>query len=130
MNTTYRNNNIHILENLIISIANKKHNERVTCHCKENDYKTVCVSLDEIKNACINYNINYADYEYLFYYTYVKSNFLCLCLCKTQEELILKYLRKRIKYELFGKNRRKICNIHISTHDDYYIVFQLKNHKF
>lgn len=126
MNKHY--DNINLLEQLIISIANKKHDERIPCHCKENDYKTVCVSLDEIKTACINYNIKYADIEYLFYYTYTKTKFLCLC--KSQEELILKNLKKRIKYETFGKNRRKIADVYISTYDDFYIVFLLKYHKF
>jgi hypothetical protein len=127
MNTTYHNTNRYLIENLIISIANKKHNDRVACHCKEHEYRTICVSLDEIKQKCIELNIKYPDIEYLFYYTYTKSGFLCLC--KSQEELILKFLKKRIKYELFGKNRRKANSVYISTHDDFYIVFALKNHK-
>lgn len=127
MNTTYHNTNRYLIENIIISIANKKHNERVICHCKEHEYRTICVSLDEIKQKCTDLNIKYGDIEYLFYYTYSKSNFLCLCV--TQEELILKFLKKRIKYETFGKNRRKASSVYISTHDDFYIVFSLKNHK-
>ncbi len=67
-NMNKHNDNINLLEQLIISIAYKKHDERIPRHCKENDYKTVCVSLDEIKTECINYNIKYADIEYLFYY--------------------------------------------------------------
>jgi len=127
MNTTYHDTNRYLIENIIISIANKKHNDRTECHCKERDYRTICVSLDEIKQKCIDFNIKYLDIEYLFYYTYTTSKFLCLC--KSQEELILKYLKKRIKYETFGKNSRKAKSVYISSHDDFYIVFALKNHK-
>lgn len=124
MMTTKINNHIHQLENIIINLANDKHDKRIVCHCNEKDYQTVYVSLDEIKYAYQQYFLSFSDIEYLFYYTY-DIGYFC---CKRQKELILKYLKQRIKYQTFGKNKRKIKTVYLSTYDDYYVVFLLKKH--
>jgi hypothetical protein len=98
------NNLPYLLENLIIIRARDKHEQRIKCHCEENDYKTIVISFEEIIEECIKNNINYNDIEYLLCDEYNKS---CLSCCPSYEILILKYLKKRIKYDIFSRYFRK-----------------------
>ena len=123
--------NIKIFENIIINIAYSIHNNRTSCYCKEKNYKTIVVKLDDVKKILQEKNINYTDVEYLFYYTYQIKNlfsYLSCCLYTKYEILLLKYLRKRIKYERFSKQNRKAKDIRIVTKDSgkIMIIFDLK----
>lgn len=115
-----------LLENIIVAIAKDKHDKRIKCHCEENDYKTIIVSIDEIREKCINNNINYNDIEYLLCDEYNKSYFNC---CPSYEILILKYLKKRIKYDKLSRYYRRVKTVYISNTNGFYIVFELKSHK-
>jgi len=42
----------YMLENIIVTIARDKHDKRIKCHCEENDYNTIVVSIDEIIEKC------------------------------------------------------------------------------
>ena len=112
----------HLLINLIAILAYRKHNERVGCHCEEKDYQTIVISLDEIKKECLKIDINFNDYEYLFIDSYNKS---CITCFPSFDLLILKYLRRSIKYESFSRHRRKAKKVYISDYDGFYVVFEI-----
>ena len=123
--------NIKLFENIIINIAYTIHNTRTICYCKEKDYKTIVVNMCDVKKKLQDNNIEYSDIEYLLYYTYSKRNllsYLSCCLYKKQEILLLKYLRKRIKYQFFSKQHRMAKDIRILTADsgELMIIFDLK----
>ena len=89
---------INLLVNIITSIARDKHNKRIKCHCEENDYPTIVVSLDEIKDKFNESSINFYKYEY-FFYTFNRKKFLCIT---SYELLITYYLKKRLRYEFLS----------------------------
>jgi hypothetical protein len=113
----------YIIEDIIIELARQKHDGRIKCHCEEQLYQTICVSLDDIKLKCEKLQIKFYEYERLFCYEFKKSWYNCF----PQYSIpIIDLLKKRIKYESFSRYRTKVNKVYISDYDGFFIVFELK----
>lgn len=125
--------NEHIVENIIVNIAREKYDNKINCHCEQKFNRTIIVDITEIKTKIskLNWiNFRFSDIEYLFYDLYeinkILNKFCCNIFTK-YDLLILKNLKKRIKYEHFSRYYIKAKKVYTSYSDSgvLLIVFEL-----
>jgi len=125
--------NEHIVENIIVNLAREKYDNKIKCQCEEKFNRTIIINIKEIKNKINELkwnNFTFSDIEYLFYDLYQPNKIFDKLTCNIfaiYDLLILKSLRKRIKYEHFSRYYIKAKKVRTSYSDsgDLLIVFQL-----